>query len=180
MFLRQDAGTARTLHSSAHLLSFRLTSAASDRLDTALRYSLPQPSPGRAAQPCPTTRATTRLGGSDDGDAPTSQNLLASFYGIEKTPVKDDDDDAEPAEPLDRTDFEAKTYVEELLRRQPLDRFRERRCIKTRNADARFRPPSSRLRKLLQVHRGHGDDPGHERERRGHGGRRGLLRCDFV
>ena len=66
------------------------------------------------------------LGGSDDGDAPTSQNLLASFYGIEKTPAKDDDDDAEPAEPLDRTDFEAKTYVEELLRRQPLDRLLER------------------------------------------------------
>ena len=37
------------------------------------------------------------LGGSDDEGAPTSQNLLASFYGIEKTPVKDDDDDAEPA-----------------------------------------------------------------------------------
>ena len=66
------------------------------------------------------------LGGSDDEQAPTSQNLLASFYGIEKTPQKDDDDDAEPAEPLDRSDFEAKTYVEELLRRQPLDRLLER------------------------------------------------------
>jgi len=68
------------------------------------------------------------LGASEDGgDAQErSTDLLASFYGIEKQTADADEDYAEPDEPLDRSDFEAKEYVHELLRRQPLDRLLER------------------------------------------------------
>eukprot|EP00629_Pelagomonadales_sp_RCC1024_P018604 CAMPEP_0119265148 /NCGR_PEP_ID=MMETSP1329-20130426/4046_1 /TAXON_ID=114041 /ORGANISM="Genus nov. species nov., Strain RCC1024" /LENGTH=131 /DNA_ID=CAMNT_0007264959 /DNA_START=85 /DNA_END=477 /DNA_ORIENTATION=+ len=62
------------------------------------------------------------LGNSSDEDdnGDRSRDLLSSFYGT-LAPQAEEVEDEEPAEPIDRSDFDADDYVRGMLKKQPME-----------------------------------------------------------